>query len=81
MNILCHKLDNIERLQTFRNLPYRSSCEDATRKRGLLLYSSGEEVSDIFETLPDQREEKDYAKAVTALNGCFQPKVKKPLTC
>ena len=51
--------------------------KDATRKRTLLLYSAGEEVSDIFETLPDQREEKDYAKAVTALNAYFQPKVNK----
>ena len=51
--------------------------KDATRKRALLLYSAGEEVSDIFETLPDQGEEKDYAKAVNALNGYFQPKVNK----
>ena len=51
--------------------------KDATRKRALLLYSAGEEVSDIFETLPDQGEEKDYAKAVTALNGYFHPKVNK----
>ena len=43
--------------------------KDATRKTALLLYSAGEEVSDTFETLPDQGEEKDYAKAVTALNG------------
>ena len=48
-----------------------------TRKRALLLYSAGEEVSDIFETLPDQGEEKDYAKAVTPLNGYFQLKVNK----
>ena len=46
-----------------------------TQDRGLLLYSSGEEVSDIFETLRDQGEEKDYAKVVTVLNGYFQPKV------
>ena len=51
--------------------------KDATRKRALLLYSAGEDVSDIFETLPDQGEEKDYAKTVTALNGCFQPEVNK----
>ena len=51
--------------------------KDATRKRALLLYSAGEEVSDIFETLPDRGEEKDYAKAVTALNAYFQPKVNK----
>ena len=49
--------------------------KDSTPKRALLLYSGGEGVSDIFETLPDQEEEEDYAKAVTALNGYFQPKV------
>ena len=51
--------------------------KDATRKRAVLVYSAGEEVSDIFETLPDPGEEKDYAKAVTALNTYFQPKVNK----
>ena len=48
---------------------------DATCKRALLLYSAGEDVSNIFETLPNQGEEKDYAKAITAFNGYFQPKV------
>lgn len=40
-------------------------AKDATHKRVLLLYSAGEEVSDIFETLLDRRKEKDYVKAVT----------------
>ena len=48
-----------------------------TRKRSLLLYFAGEEVSDIFGTLPDQGEAKDYEKAVTTLNAYFQPKVNK----
>ena len=43
-----------------------------TRKRALLLYSADEEVSDIFETLPDQGEEKEYEKVVPALNAYFQ---------
>ena len=51
--------------------------KDPTRKRALLLYSSGEEVSDIFETLPDQGEDKDYKAAVDALNAYFQPKINK----
>ncbi|KAK3697503.1 hypothetical protein QZH41_002099 [Actinostola sp. cb2023] len=51
--------------------------KDPTRKRALLLYSAGEEVSDIFETLPDQGEDKDYKAAVAALNVYFQPKVNK----
>ena len=51
--------------------------KDPTRKRALLLYSAGEEVADIFETLPDQGEKKEYDKAVIALNAYFQPKVNK----
>ena len=63
-------------LKRFKMYLAAHDVKDATRKRALLLYSAGEEVSDIFETLPDQGEE-DYAKAVTALNGYFQPKVHK----
>ena len=51
--------------------------KDTTRKRALLLYSAGEEVSDVFETLPDRGEDKEYDKAVAALNAYFQPKVNK----
>ncbi|XP_044180982.1 uncharacterized protein K02A2.6-like [Acropora millepora] len=51
--------------------------KDPTRKRALLLYSAGEEVSDIFETLSNQGEEKDYQAAVDALNAYFQPQVNK----
>ena len=53
------------------------NVEDMTCKRVLLLYSTGEEFSDIFETLPDQGEQNEYEKAVVALNACFQPKVNK----
>ena len=51
--------------------------KDPTRKRALLLYSAGEEVSGIFETLLDQGEEREYEKTVPALNAYFQPKVNK----
>ena len=51
--------------------------KDPTCKRALLLYSAGEEVTDIFETLPNQGKEKEYDKAVTTLNAYFQPKVNK----
>ena len=51
--------------------------KDTTHKRALLLYSAGEEVADILETLPDQGEAKDYDKGVTALNAYFHPKVDK----
>jgi len=58
-------------LKRFKIYLAAHDVKDATRKRALLLYSAGEEVSDIFETLPDQGEEKDYVKAVTALNRLF----------
>ena len=38
---------------------------------------AGKEVGDIFETLSDQGEAKDYEKARTVLNAYFQPKVNK----
>ena len=41
------------------------------RKRALLLYYSGDEVGDIFDTLPDTGT--DYSTAKTALTKHFQP--------
>ncbi|CAB3986353.1 Hypothetical predicted protein [Paramuricea clavata] len=48
---------------------------DATQKRALLLHYAGPDVDDIFETLPDTGEDKDYKKAVECLNTYFVPKV------
>jgi hypothetical protein len=48
---------------------------DATQKRVLLLHYAGPDVDDIFETLPDTGEDKDYKKAVECLNTYFVPKV------
>ena len=61
-------------LKRFEMFLANHDVKDATRQRALLLYSAGEEVSDIFETFPHQGEEKDYAKAVA---GYFWPKVNK----
>jgi len=41
----------------------------------ILLHSTGEAVQEIFETLADTGEAKDYEKAVKALNDYFIPKV------
>jgi len=41
----------------------------------ILLHSAGEAVQEIFETLADTGEAKDYEKAVKALNDYFIPKV------
>ena len=53
-----------KRLKRFQMYFAAHDVKDPTRKRTLLLYCAGEEVSDIFETLPDQGEEKEYEKAV-----------------
>ena len=45
------------------------------RRRALLLHLAGPDVQDVFQTLPDTGEVTDYAKAVTALNTYFVPKV------
>ena len=47
--------------------------DDMKRKRALLLHYAGEEINDIFETLPDTGEETDYQTAVDALNAHFAP--------
>ena len=41
--------------------------KDTTRKRSLLLYLAGPDVEKIFETIPDNGEEKEYDVAATKL--------------
>ncbi len=53
--------------------------KDATRKRALLLYSAGEEVSDIFETLPDPGEEKGLCESSDCFEYLFSTKSKQDL--
>lgn len=45
------------------------------RRRAQLLHYAGPDVQDIFYTLADTGENKDYKKAVDALNAYFKPKV------
>ena len=45
------------------------------RRRALLLHLAGTDVQDIFYTLPDTGDAKDYKKAVDVLNAYFVPKV------
>lgn len=47
--------------------------DDLKRKRALLLHYAGEEINDIFETLPDTGEENNYQAAIDALNAHFAP--------
>ena len=43
-----------------------------------MLHTAGMEVQDIFDTLPDTGEEKDYDKAISALDAYFSPAVNVP---
>ena len=50
-------------------------ADNKVQRRAVLLHSAGEAVQEIFKTLADTGEAKDYEKAVKALNDCFIPKV------
>ena len=55
-------------LTRFERLIVGMNITDATQKRPLLLHYAGPDVDNIFETLPDTGEDKDYKKAVECLN-------------
>ena len=50
-------------------------ADDKIQRRALLLHAAGEAVQEIFETLADTGEAKDYEKAVKASNDYFIPNV------
>ena len=60
-------------LKRFHNLMTAMNITDASRKRALLLHYVGEEVNDLFETLPDTGDDKDFKKAHEALTQYFTP--------
>ena len=49
---------------------------DDKQKRALLLHYGGPEVNEIFDTLQDVGEDKDYKKAVAKQTAHFSPQVK-----
>ena len=51
------------------------NANNKQRIRALLLYLAGPDAQDIFSTLPDTGDAKDYKKVVEALNAYFVPKV------
>ena len=51
------------------------NANNRQRRRALLLHLAGINVQDIFSTLPNTGDAKDYKKAVDALNAYFVPKV------
>jgi hypothetical protein len=60
-------------IQRFSTYLVASTVKDTARKRGLLLYQAGPEVHEIFKTLPDTGDEKNYEAAVNALTAYFEP--------
>ena len=62
-------------LARFENLIIGMGIEDPKQKRALLLHYSGPEVDEIFDTLEDTGEDKDYKKAVEKITAHFNPQV------
>ena len=62
-------------LSRFERLLVAMNIEEKKQQRAMLLHFAGPAVDEIFETLPDTGEAKDYDKAVEALNTYFIPQV------
>ena len=60
-------------LERFTIYLLATNITDDAQKRALLLYQAGAEVHEIFKTLTDTGEAKDYKKAVDALTKHFEP--------
>ena len=61
-------------MKRFNNSMAAMDVKEESRKRALLLHYSGEEVNDLFDTLPDTGEDNDYKEACEALTRYFTPK-------
>ena len=62
-------------LGRFERLTIGMGISDDKRNRALLLHNSGPGVDEIFDTLQDVGEDKDYEKAVEKLTAHFSPRV------
>ena len=62
-------------LARFENLIVGLGIEDVTQKHAPLLRYNGPDVDEIFDTLEDTGEDKDYKKAVEKLTAHFNPQV------
>jgi hypothetical protein len=58
----------------FLNFLTALNVKDETRKRALLLHYVGESASDIFDTLPETGEDKDFKLALEKFDEYFTPK-------
>ena len=62
-------------LGRFERLLIAMNIEEKKQQRAMLLHFAGPAVDEIFDTLPDTGEAKDYDKAVEALNAYFIPQI------
>ena len=60
-------------LERFNTYLVAADIKDETQKRAILLYQAGPEVYEIFKTLPNTGEAKDFKKAMDALTAYFEP--------
>ena len=60
-------------LTRFERLLIATNITETKQQRALLLHYAGPDVDEIFDTLPDTGEDKDYKAAVDALNAYFIP--------
>ena len=61
-------------LKQFKSAMTAFDITSDTRLRASLLHFGGDDIQDIFETLPDTGDDTDYSKAVEALSKYFTPK-------
>ena len=59
-------------IEWFNTFLIASNIKDPSRKRALLLHQVGPEVHEIFKTLPDTGDEKDFDKALQVLTKHFE---------
>ena len=60
----------IKRFQTYLKA---ANVPEPEQRRALLLYLAGEEVQEIFDTLPDTGDDEDFELAVEKLTSHFAP--------
>ena len=60
-------------LERFNTYLVAADIKVETQKRAILLYQAGPEVYEIFKTLPNTAEAKDFKKAVDTLSAYFEP--------
>lgn len=60
-------------IRGFENLMVGMDVDNNKRQRALLMYYAGDDMHDMFETLPDRGDDGDYASAKQALDKYMEP--------